>query len=540
MKKSIYRILLLPIILFGTSCSVDIVDLDDPQNFNGDNYYNSLNTCQEAVAATYANLIYNGLDKYWFHALDGLAQEMWLYPESLPTVNHFNTYAIDDNDPINEHIWRTLFRHVWRASFAMQQLEKLDPSNYIDQESKLLRDHMIGECKFFRAFAYMHLVQLYGDVPMHMSAEDILDKPVKPLSPVETIESEIIIPEFRDAIAMLPDSWEEHDNTGRITKYAAMVYLAKYYMYQGDWDSAKPLLEEAVAGGFSYAPDFYALFSANDNRTNPEIIMQTIHQANPEHALSWMYYVGDIYYEMMGPNSTNCRINFYSPTVLLDWNLSDGCVQPGAAERFVYDIPNGTSGYLDPRAALSFYGGREIGDGSWLGDRDFAGGEWTCYSEFDPQKPNTGYSLKKYMPHEFAYPISTFGITEINCGYNSTIWTGLCDVKLLLAECRLFGAENDASGCLDLINEVRTRPAIGAEAYRGKFSAEETFELLKRERYLELAFEQHHWFDLLRWSRNGKINLKTQLEEECGRMLSDIPEHLPIPLNELDMNNYID
>lgn len=94
---------------------------------------------------------------------------------------------------------------------------------------------------------------------MHMSAEDILDKPVKPLSPVETIESEIIIPEFRDAIAMLPDSWEEHDNTGRITKYAAMVYLAKYYMYQGDWDSAKPLLEEAVAGGFSYAPDFYAL-----------------------------------------------------------------------------------------------------------------------------------------------------------------------------------------------------------------------------------------------------------------------------------------
>lgn len=93
---------------------------------------------------------------------------------------------------------------------------------------------------------------------------------------------------------------------------------------------------------------------------------------------------------------------------------------------------------------------------------------------------------------------------------------------------------------MDLINEVRTRPAIGAEAYRGKFSAEETFELLKRERYLELAFEQHHWFDLLRWSRNGKINLKTQLEEECGRMLSDIPEHLPIPLNELDMNNYID
>ncbi len=539
MKKILYSIFIIPAVMFS-SCSVDIVHLDDPQNFNGDNYYSTVGACQEAVAATYANLIYNGLDKYWFHVMDGMAQEMWLYPESLPTAQHFNSYAIDSNDPINEHIWRTLFRHVWRASFALEKIEKLAPSAYVNQADADLRDYMIGECKFFRAFAYLQLVQLYGDVPMHLNAQDILNSPTKPRTAMAKIGTDIIVPEFKDAIRMLPDSWDAHDNNGRITKYAAMTYLAKYYMYIGEWDSAKTLLDDVITnGGYSFATDYYQLFAANDNRTNPEIIMQTVHQANPEHFGSWLYYVGDLYYEMFGPNTTNCKINYYTPTSMLDWNLSDGSVLPSTAENFIYDIPAGTANYLDPRAKMSFYGGRQISGNKYLGDRDFAGGAWVAYKEFDPKVPNTGYNLKKYMPHEFASPISTFGFAPINCGYNSTVWTRLGDVKLLLAECKLFGSAADVAGCMALINEVRTRAAINAEAYTGTPSPAVAFDLLKRERYVELAFEQQHWFDLLRWSKNGKINLKTQIESECGRTFAAVPENLPIPQNEKDLNDYI-
>jgi starch-binding outer membrane protein, SusD/RagB family len=52
-------------------------------------------------------------------------------------------------------------------------------------------------------------------------------------------------------------------------------------------------------------------------------------------------------------------------------------------------------------------------------------------------------------------------------------------------------------GSLSLINEVRER--IGAFTYNNTYNAEETFDLLMRERQLELMGEQHRFNDIKRW-----------------------------------------
>ena len=136
------KILLIVWVLALTSCSKDIVDLNDPQNFNEGNYYSNMNECLEAVAAIYSNLVDPGLDKYFFHAVDAMGQEMSLLTGTEPTQPQFNNYNVDANNPLNAWIWQSLFRQVWRASFALEKIEAWQPTLENENKQKKLKDEL--------------------------------------------------------------------------------------------------------------------------------------------------------------------------------------------------------------------------------------------------------------------------------------------------------------------------------------------------------------------------------------------------------------
>lgn len=521
---------ILLIIIVFTSCSKDMVDLNDPQNFNEGNYFSNLNENLESVAAVYSNLVDPGLDKYFFHAVDALGQEMSLLVGTEPTQPQFNNYTVDANNPLNAWIWKSLYRHVWRASFALEKVEAWQPTLESEQ---LQKKYMTGECKFFRAWSYYYLTQLYGSVPMHLTAADIKSNPAKPVSSADEIGTAVIEPELLSAIEALPGKWEAKYQ-GRITRGAARTYLAKYYIGIGKYNEAITQLNNVindVEAGYSYATDFYGLFSNDNNRTNPEIIMQTIHDASDPASL-WFYFLID-YHEKVGKNSYNSKMNYYSRNDMCDFPLTDGAVSNANAHQYVYTL-NGSQ-YTDPRAVLTFYGGSDTPGGTVLGATTYKGGNWP-YTPYREGISNTGYMLKKYMPFENVSKVSSF---TGNCGSNSTVWTRLTDVKLLLAEAKLFN--NDIQGAFDLINEVRTRPAVAATPYTTPFAdANEAFRALKKERYVELSCEQQHWFDLQRWDKLGKIDMAAQIAEESGKTLPATAKKLPIPQGEKDTNPFID
>ncbi|PVD49927.1 hypothetical protein DC498_22685 [Terrimonas sp.] len=525
----IKKVLFVILVSVFFSCSKDMVNLNDPQNFNEGNYFSNMNECLESVAAVYSNLVDPGLDKYFYHAIDALGQEMALLTGTEPTQPQFNNYNVDANNPINAWIWKSLFRQVWRASFALEKIETWQPVIESEQQQK---EYMIGECKFFRAWSYYYLTQLYGDVPMHLTASDIKTNPAKALTPVAQIGSTIIEPELLSAIQMLPSKWESK-YLGRITKGAAQTYLAKYYIGAAKFNEAITQLNNViddVTAGYTYSPDFYGMFSNDDNRINPEIIMQTIHDASDAASL-WFYFLIDLH-EKSGKNSYNNKMNYYSRNDMCDFPLTDAAVSNANANQFVYTL-NG-SDYIDPRAAMTFYGGTNP-DGTTLGATTYIGGNWP-YAPHEEGKSNTGYMLKKYMPFENVSVISSFGG---NAGENSTVWTRLTDVKLLLAEAKLFS--NDIPGSFNLINEVRTRPAVAAEPYTSQFTnADDAFKALMKERYVELSCEQHHWFDLRRWDMLGKIDMTAQIAAESGKTMPAAAKTLPLPQGEKDTNPFID
>ena len=74
------------------------------------------------------------------------------------------------------------------------------------------------------------------------------------------------------------------------------------------------------------------------------------------------------------------------------------------------------------------------------------------------------------------------------------------DVLLMLAEAYIQQG-NTGSEPLNLINQVRSRPSVNAVPYASLGDQTAAFNILKRERRLELSIEEVRYFDLIRCSK---------------------------------------
>lgn len=128
----------------------------------------------------------------------------------------------------------------------------------------------VGEAKFFRAYVYFDLLQLYGGVP-------IVNKILGPssselLAPRNTRDevADFIIQDLNDAIANLPaKAAQTSAELGRINKEAAQSFLSRVALYEGTWQKfrnngarANTLLDIAIsASGAVITGAQYSLFA---------------------------------------------------------------------------------------------------------------------------------------------------------------------------------------------------------------------------------------------------------------------------------------
>ena len=106
------------------------------------------------------------------------------------------------------------------------------------------------------------------------------------------------------------------------------------------------------------------------------------------------------------------------------------------------------------------------------------------------------------------------------------------DVLLMRAESQI--KSGNVSGGIGFINQVRNR--IGAFPYNGTYTADQAFELLKRERQIELMGEMIRYNDLKRWGIL-KETMNIELQAMFGTPNVQDKHYLfPIPQSELDTN----
>jgi len=493
-KKLIFnmknKILLSVLILFlaATACKKDFLDRQPPNELTFDKFFK---TADHAVQAT--NAVYNQFRSFDCVGLGylGITDIISDDADKGSTLNDQPPLADIDNFvlvPTNSHfstVYKGYYRSIARANLAIENI----PTVEMDAQ---LRDRLVGECKFLRAYSYFLLVQWFGDLPVITKTLQGDEYYAQTRQPVNEVYAQIEL-DLMEALAVLPEKDEyPQADLGRATKGAAKGLLAKLYMVKKDFPKAEQYCLEIINSNkyslLTRYRDNFLLTGENGDESIFEIqavALPTQQSAGP----------GASPYNMI-------------QGVRGDPNLGWGFNRP--SDNLVTAYENG-----DPRReATIIYSGEVLPDG-------------VTQVKDNPDIINARYNQKAWTPNR----PSGYGLQDNGPG-NIRILR-YADILLLAAEAL---NENGKPGdALIYLNQVRKRARGTNNFILPDVTVTDQAELrdrIYRERRVELAMEQHRWFDLLRWGR------AEQVMTAVGKNFVS-PTHLllPIPQTEVDLTD---
>jgi hypothetical protein len=351
------------------------------------------------------------------------------------------------------------------------------PAIAMDQAQK---DNIVNQAKFLRALVYFYLVQLYGDVPMKINETEGVSSIGISRTPAETIYNEVIIPDLIAAEA-LPVT---QNLKGRATQGAAKALLARVYLTRQQWALARDKAKEVIAiPGYDLWENYGDAFKvANENGKEDIFSVQFNNLLGEGGSLQNFFAPRGI----SGIATNGNGVNEPTLDIVKSYEPHD--------ERFTttyltnYPLTNGTVRVYDP----------------------FKNPYIAKYNEPAPPIGNVNYPIIRFA-----------------------------DVLLMYAE-----AENELSGptaeAYAAINRVRLRASLGnLQEKPGYVESQENFRTeLRHERRVELAFEGHRRFDLVRWGtyiETMRAHASTYYPAWAGN-IDDFETLFPIPAREIELN----
>jgi hypothetical protein len=459
------KLFILTFVVLALSCKKDILNTVPTDRISSEIYWNT-----EADARNAVNSIYPLLDATNLLILDGITD-----------IGHTNTvftaeYTIENGqyDATHSRIqteWTNGYRGIYLANYLLENIDRIPSTNTV------LINQFKGEARALRAYFYMKLAGLYGDVPLVLTNLTPAEGKVIPRTTASEVY-DFISTEFSEAAALLPVTYPAADK-GRMSRGAALALKARASLWAGRFqaaaDAAKQVMDLNV---YNILPEYGKLFTlAAEN--NVEVVFDKQH-------LAGTYTHGT--FAFMGPYSQKSSGSNFVPTAaLIDlYTMKNGLPISDPASGF-----NPASPYLnrDPRLKFTSYvDGDPLPSGILFRPAPGSGGA----DEVGKTQYNTttGFSVKKYCSAEdYALPNAS--------GLNITLLR-FAEVLLTYAEAKIELNQIDAS-VYDAINRIRTRSDVGLPTLAAGLTQAELRSVVRRERTLELAWEGWHLFDIRRW-----------------------------------------
>ncbi len=180
------------------------------------------------------------------------------------------------------------------------------------------------------------------------------------------------------------------------------------------------------------------------------------------------------------------------------------------------------------------------------GEGETFSGEMTHFGKYVRGNNPTKSLLQAYQPGGIRYTASVFidnagsklcgkylSSAPLDDGGNDWIVLRYADVLLMYAE-----VTNEISGPtqegLNAFNQVRSRAGLSTYSV-SDFTQDSFRQAIYKERRVELAFEDHRWFDLL---RTGEVDsVMTAQGSQLGFTFENFRKIYAIPLREIDVSN---
>lgn len=354
------------------------------------------------------------------------------------------------------------------------------------------KNNSMGEMKFLRANLYANLIWRYGGVPIITKVFELNDDfTVSRASYEECVD--YIAKELDEAAALLPPDQPDSE-LGRASANACKALKARVFLYaasiqnnpthdRSKWEAAAQASEALLNAGYELNPDYQSVFLAY----NKEIIFaRHFTQANNTNFNLEQGRNGSDGYG--GHNPTQNLINAYEMATTgelpyLEQDNGSLVINPLSG----YD-PNQPYIGRDPRFEASI-----LHDGSiWAGRETEAyhGGKDSPESNSGFNASLTSYFLKKFIIESIPPVGSTLKPT------NPWVFFRYAEVLLNFAEAKF--ELGDEATARQYLNMVRARQSVHMPAVMD--TGEDLRKRIQNERRVELAFEEHRFFDVRRWN----------------------------------------
>lgn len=490
MKKNIH-IILMSAALMLTSCNDSFLDRIPHDALTDANYWQT-ETHLSSVANTFTSSL-SGKD--WLNKTEIMADSApWSVTTAWRTIG--GGYFTSDASQINS-VWSAAYTGIGRTNYFLNNYQR---ATGVKEE---VRERYAAEAYFYRAYNYWILTSLFGDVPLITSElnvespdvfrgrdarKDVIDRITKDLE-----EHYKALPEYVAAGS---------SDFGRVSQCAALALLSRIYLYNGRNEDAVSACERAMSS------TYYKLYSTG----HPDVDYVNLfnytgrasrNPANKETLIAFVYNYD------LGESSRTSH------------NLSRECWVPNDYARFtptasmiecyltkdgkIWD-PNSATSYeevfkdRDPRMTQSILAPGTKWEGGESGDMLSTDKTVFTYPKFDNSKDGcmsyTGYYMRKY--------VEPSTVKDVGHDDNDIVLIRYAEVLLNYAEAKEQLGTLTQSDIDKTINLLRDRVGMVHLKLSEIPAGSDIRTEIRRERRVELFFEGHRYFDIIRW-KQGEI-----------------------------------
>lgn len=494
--KNSYKIIFFLVLIGIVSACADFLDETPKGKYTTENFYKTEEHAMLAITGVYNKASFvstnNALWVFGDVASDDAIKGGAAGDQSeIQFLEEFNYSA---NNGFLLKIWSQYYEGITRANYLLYYADNID----MDAD---LKARILGEAKFLRAFFYFNLVNIFGEIPL--KTQPPLNTSLINIgkSSVEDVYAQIE-EDLLDATPVLEVEYSGAD-VGRATQGAAWGLLAKARLYQGKWQEALDAIQSLEDLGIYSLQPVYKNNFIDSTQNNSESIFEIQHESGQIPKL------GSHLNQWFGAPDNN--------GYAFDVPLQD----------FVDEFEITAGSVVDPRLDYTVAQ---------------AGQEWINGEPFDPTWSATGYLQKKHVQPLREEPI----IGDASLNY---VYMRYADILLMKAEA--LNELNQVPQAIIPLNEVRKRaresylydmdlPGAGAVPANLLPDVPATSQTsvraaIRHERRVELGFEFHRFFDLMRY---GAATAEAALSDTDFDYATE--RYFPIPQAEVDANTAID
>lgn len=504
MKTKIYNLWIVAGAFLLGGCS-DFLNLIPRDKESGGSFYKTEEQLRQAVVASYVPLrdfadndFFTGegrSDNTHYDYTPANRGSAYVYRENI------YDFTNEANNTYVSAVYYHCYKGISRANIAIDHLETAS----IDES---VRENLMGQARFLRAFFYYKLVRYFGGVPLYLHEVTSAEASFLPRATVDEVYAQIV-DDAQYAVDHLKAP-EKFPQNGDATKGSATMLLADVYVTRKNYAEAERLLKTLEGMGYALWNNYADAF-ALENKNGKESLFEIQYMQGLQGGQQ-----SNFIYKFI-PRSKNTATITGVPTnnsSLGGWNV------PTKDMIAAYE-----PGDLRKSASIG------IAEGKYNASYIFT---FTANKDIEGYVPQAGVEgvpyIKKYLH------------AHVNTNNTDDNWPiyRYSEALLFLAE-----AINEQGGrsaeALSYLNRVRERAGLKPVAVTDQSQLRD---IILHERRVELAFENKRWHDLVRSGKAVEVMnaygkaLKQQYSYLIDAAYQVDEHHLlyPLPFDEVEKN----